>query len=391
MPIGTVERIAVVALIVILFNGGMEIGWRRVPRVAGARFSRSGCSAPSPTAGAIAVFAHSRSGMDWTLAGLVGAAAGADRPAVMFSVLGRREIGGRSGTILEGEAGVNDPAGIALMLGMIELATHDDARRCVVGARVRGRDGRSARRSAFAGAKVLVPALRRLRLPSESLYPVLALVLAGRCTASPRSPTAPASWPCSCSGCLSATRALPYKGEIERFQASLAGLAELVGLRRARADDPLTTRRHATGLEGVALARCWRSVVRPLVVALTLGAGATCARNEKAFIAWSGLKGAVPVLLAAFAVLGGVAGAADLRLVFVVGARVGGRPGHTGAIVARALGIPMRVHDRLPWELSVRVGSEPTGAREHRVVEPRIAHADGVGARRPARSATTPG
>ena len=34
--------------------------------------------------------------------------------------------------------------------------------------------------------------------------------------------------------------------------------------------------------------------------------------------------------------------------------------------VARRLGIPMHLQDWLPWELSVRIGSEPTGAREHR-------------------------
>ena len=45
----------------------------------------------------------------------------------MFSVLGRREVGGRTGTILEGESGVNDPVGIALMVGMLEFATHADA------------------------------------------------------------------------------------------------------------------------------------------------------------------------------------------------------------------------------------------------------------------------
>lgn len=42
--------------------------------------------------------------------------------------------------------------------------------------------------------------------------------------------------------------------------------------------------------------------------------------------------------------------------------------------VARRLDIPMRVHDRLPWELSVRVGREPTGARGHRVAD----RADGM-------------
>ena len=59
--------------------------------------------------------------------GLLGAAIAPTDPAVMFSVLGEREISGRTGTILEGESGANDPVGIALMLGMIELATHADA------------------------------------------------------------------------------------------------------------------------------------------------------------------------------------------------------------------------------------------------------------------------
>jgi cell volume regulation protein A len=44
----------------------------------------------------------------------------------MFSVLGNKEIGGRSGTILEGESGANDPVGIALMIGILDYADSDD-------------------------------------------------------------------------------------------------------------------------------------------------------------------------------------------------------------------------------------------------------------------------
>ena len=46
VPIKTVERVAVVALIVILFNGGLDIGWRRL-RGAGGRSCRSDCWARS--------------------------------------------------------------------------------------------------------------------------------------------------------------------------------------------------------------------------------------------------------------------------------------------------------------------------------------------------------
>ena len=132
MPIETVERIAVVALIVILFNGGIDIGWRRFRASAGPILS-IGLLGTFATAGLVAVVAHYALGL--RLDRWRDSSARRSRrpiPAVMFSVLGRREIGGRSGTILEGEAGVNDPAGIALMLGMIELATHDDASFLVV-------------------------------------------------------------------------------------------------------------------------------------------------------------------------------------------------------------------------------------------------------------------
>jgi potassium/hydrogen antiporter len=47
VPIRTVERIAVVALIVILFNGGIDIGWRRGLEPPPGRSSPSACSVRS--------------------------------------------------------------------------------------------------------------------------------------------------------------------------------------------------------------------------------------------------------------------------------------------------------------------------------------------------------
>ena len=76
---------------------------------------RVGIAGTFITAAVLTGAAHWLLGMDWKLAGVVGAALAPTDPAVVFSVLGGREIGGRSGTTLEGEAGVNDPAGIALM------------------------------------------------------------------------------------------------------------------------------------------------------------------------------------------------------------------------------------------------------------------------------------
>jgi len=120
-----VERIAVVALVVILFDGGLHIGVGRFSRSA-APILALGVVGTFLTAGAVALAARYLLGFSWIEAGLVGAAIAPTDPAVTFSVFGAREIRERSGTIIEGEAGMNDPVGIALMIGMIELATHDD-------------------------------------------------------------------------------------------------------------------------------------------------------------------------------------------------------------------------------------------------------------------------
>jgi potassium/hydrogen antiporter len=362
VAIRTVERVAVVALVVILFNGGIEIGWRRL-RGSAAPVLSVGLIGTFATAGAVAAFAHLALGMDWTTAGLVGAAVAPTDPAVMFAVLGRREIGGRSGAILEGEAGVNDPAGIALMLGMIELATHPDASMLVI---VREFAVEMVVGTAFGllGAKLLIPLVRSMRLPSQPLYPVLALAAAGALYGVTTLAHGSGFLAVFLLGLRMGDARMPFKGEIERFQSSLATLAELVVFVALGATVHLSDLGVRDWVDGLAIAVVMALVVRPLVVAGTL-AGADLSRNEKAFIAWSGLKGAVPVLLAAFALLGHVdQGQRIYGIVFVVVlASVVGQ-GTLVPWMAQRLRIPMRERERLPWELSVRVGEDPTGAYE---------------------------
>lgn len=366
IQIRTVERIAVVALIVILFNGGMDIGWRRLRDAAGPVLS-VGLLGTFATAGLIAVFIHYALGIDWTVAGLVGAAIAPTDPAVTFAVLGRRELSGRTGTILEGEAGINDPAGIALMVGMIELATHDDATAWVIGREFLVEMVLGA---AFGllGARLLIPAIRRMRLPSESLYPVLALVAAASLYGVTTLAHGSGFLAVFLLGMKIGDARMPFKGEIERFQTSLASLAELVVFVALGLTINLGSLSARDWWQGLAIAAVLGLVVRPVVVAATL-ARADLARNEKAFIAWSGLKGAVPVLLAAFALIGHVEdGARIYGIVFVVVlASVLGQ-GTLVPYVASRLRIPMRERPRLPWEMTVRVGQEPPDVHEH-VVE----------------------
>ena len=116
------QRIVTVALILILFDGGMHIGWRRFRSTAGP-ITFVGAAGTALTAAAVALVAHFLLGFAWQAALLLGAALSPTDPAVVFAVLGRKEVEGRSGTLLEGESGFNDPVGIALLAVLLMAGT----------------------------------------------------------------------------------------------------------------------------------------------------------------------------------------------------------------------------------------------------------------------------
>ena len=342
VPIQTVERIAVVALIVILLNGGMDIGWSRF-RASAAPIMLLGVLGTFATAGIVAACAHYVLGFGWVLSGLVGAAVAPTDPAVMFSVLGGREIEGRSGTTLEGEAGVNDPAGIALMLGMIELATHDGASFLVVVEEfvVEMAVGTVA---GLAGAALLIPLIGRLRLSSAALYPVFTLVAAAALYGATSIAHGSGFLAVFIAGLFLGNANLPALPAIKDFHTSLAGLAELavfVALGLTISATEISARIWA---EGVLIAVVIAFIARPLAVVTTIST-AQFSRAERIFITWSGLKGAVPILLAAFAVLADVPDADHVyQLVFVVVLVSVVGQGTLVPLVARRLRIPMREH-----------------------------------------------
>jgi potassium/hydrogen antiporter len=299
----TVERVAVVALIAILLNGGMDIGWQRMQGSLRPVLSL-GVLGTFLTAGLIAVVAHFVLGFDWTLSGLIGAALAPTDPAVMFSVLGGTEIKGRAGTILEGEAGVNDPAGIALMLGMIELATHDDASLLDVATEF-GIEMAIGLAAGFVGARVIIEIVSRVRLGSDELRPILLLALAGTLYGLTSLAHGSGFLAVFVAGLLIADAELP---DVKDFHHSLASVAEIAVFAALGLTLSLTDLPTDDWLNGAVLIIVLALVIRPLVVLVTL-VKADLDNRERVFIAWSGLKGAVPILLAAFAVLDGVDGA----------------------------------------------------------------------------------
>jgi potassium/hydrogen antiporter len=340
LSIQDVERIAVVALIVILFNGGTLVGWRRF-RVAAVPIFSLGVFGTFATAGVIAVAAHYLFDFSWTIAGVLGAALAPTDPAVMFSVLGQKEIRGRAGTILEGESGVNDPVGIALMIGMIELAQDADASFWVVVEEF------SIEMSiglvvGVLGAAAMRPFLR-FSMPNAGLYPLRTLAAAGVIYGAASVAHGSGFLAVFVAGVALGDADVPLRDQIERFHTSLASLAEVVVFVALGITVDVTELLTSTRLlEGLALAGILALIARPLAV-WPLLLPVHMRRNERLFVTWAGLRGAVPILLAAFALLAAVEDAERVYdIVFVVVAVSVLVQGSSIPFVARRLGIPMR-------------------------------------------------
>jgi cell volume regulation protein A len=340
LSIRDVTRIGVVALVVILFHGGMNIGLDRV-RDAWVPTLMLGVPGTFATAGIVAVAAHWALGFGWITAWIIGAAIAPTDPAVMFSVLGGREVGGRSGTILEAESGTNDPVGIALMIGMLELATHPGKSWLVVLKEFSIEMAVGAVMGVAAGA-LLLWISNRAALPSRSLYPLLTLACALTIYGGTALLHGSGFLAVFIAGLLAGGSDFVHRRETERFHAALANLAEIVvfvalGLTVTLAD----VWRWNVGGYAVVLALVLAVVARPVVV-LALLTPARLRWSERVFVTWAGLKGAVPILLAAFAVLAGVRDAERIYLmVFVVVMLSVVIQGSLIAAVARRLGIPI--------------------------------------------------
>ena len=340
LSIQQVERIGVVALIVILFNGGTLVGSRRF-RVAAVPIFSLGVFGTFATAGVIAVAAHYLFDFSWTIAGILGAALAPTDPAVMFSVLGQREIRGRAGTILEGESGVNDPVGIALMIGMIELAQDADASFWVVVEEF-SIEMTVGLAIGVVGAAAMRPLLR-FSLPNPGLYPLRTLAAAGVIYGTASTLHGSGFLAVFVAGVALGDADVPLRHSIERFHTSLASLAEVVVFAALGLTIDVTDVLSSTRLlEGLALAVILALIARPLAVGPLL-LPVRMRPKERLFVIWGGLRGAVPILLAAFALLADVEDARRVyEIVFVVVAFSVLVQGSSIPWVARRLGIPMR-------------------------------------------------
>ena len=278
-PLDLVKHLVSAALLVILFEGGLQIGVRRIRAVAGQVLAL-GVLGTVATVASAALAAHLLLDVSWFVAVLIGTAIAPTDPAVVFSVLGKKGSAGRAGTLLQGESGANDPVGISLMAALIAAGS-------LSGSAIADAAGAFALQLALGAALGVASGLLLRRLPLPGLLGAAALfALTVLCQGS-------GFLAVFVAGIVLADQDPPYArvhavlasaGEVVAF--CLLGLTIDIGV-LGRADVLLP----ALALGGLLIA-----VLRPAVgFPLLLGSGLSL--REQAFVLLGGLKGAVPLLL----------------------------------------------------------------------------------------------
>jgi cell volume regulation protein A len=292
----SLEKIGALALYAVLFQGGLSTGyraWRPVARPVMAL----GLPGTAATAAGLALFGHYVLGFDWSLAALCGIALSPTDPAAVYAALRAGGSPTRARTVLEGESGFNDPVGISLMVVAVAMLGTD-------GAGVGDGIVRFVEELAIGlaggvvGAVALVALLvatPRLEQGLQAVAILLGAVLIGAATATLHGSGFLAVY---VSGLLLADRWARQDGRHHAVPEGVAAAAEplLFGLLGA-VFAPLVG--GGDIWKGICLTLATVFLVRPVVAAACL-AGSELKRPERVLVSWGGLKGAVPLLLAAY-------------------------------------------------------------------------------------------
>lgn len=369
LPVINVQRVVTVMLVLLLFDGGLHIGRGRF-RTTAVPVLLVGVVGTVVTAGGIAITAHLLTGFDWRASLLLGVALSPTDPAVVFSVLGRREVSGRSGTLLEGESGANDPVGIAAMAALLGAGSAGGLDS------VWGGIGEFALQMAVGGIVGILGgyliglAMTRVPLPSGALYPVQTLLGSGAVFGVATVLHGSGFLAVFVAGIALGDLRAPYKAEIERFHSSLSSLAEIVAFTLLGLTVSLSYLfSSGAWAEGLVIAVVLALVLRPVLVGLLL-LPVDLRVGERVFVLWSGLKGAVPILLGTYILGSGERNASELYevVVVVVAFSVVIQGGLVPSVAERA-GVPMRIVDPEPWALGMRFRDRPSGLQRFLVTQ----------------------
>ena len=293
-----------IALAIILFDGGMraraessKVGLK--PALSLATFG------VLLTTTVVAAGLHWLLNFSWVQSFLIGAIVGSTDAAAVFSMLHAKglQLKKRVGTTLEIESGCNDPMAVFLTLMLVEVARHDgEVKGLEVILEFIYQFGIGALLG-WIGGQLLSKTISKIAL-TAGLYPLLAA--AGGLTLFGLVTTIGASGFLAIyiAGLIVGNTEAHAANNIRRVHDGLAWLAQIsLFLMLGLLVTPTTLTEY--WVVGVVVALLLVFVARPLAVLVSLSPFRFPAR-EKLFISWVGLRGAVPIVLATFPVLGGL-------------------------------------------------------------------------------------
>ena len=368
--VGTAYSVGTVALAVVLFDAGFHTPMKSVRQAAWPSVALASAGVLL-TAGVVAVPAHFLLGLGWLHGLLLGAiVASTDAAAVFFLLrVGGIHVRDRVRSILEVESGSNDPMAIFLTITLIRLITGGEAASGGdLAAFILGHLGLEVGiglAAGLAGGYLIVQAVNRLGI-ERGLLPIAALALALMLMAATGLVGGSGFLAVYVAGLVAGNSRLAAPVTMRRFQDGASWLAQIaMFLALGLLATPSTFVPLILPSLGVAAVLIF--VARPLAVWIGL-LPFRMNRNETAFVAWVGLRGAVSILLSVLPMVEGMDnGRMFFDVTFMVVLVSLALQGWTIAPVARWLGqvVPPRIG---PVE---RVELEIPGAR-HELVSYRI-------------------
>jgi potassium/hydrogen antiporter len=309
------RTLGTVALVLILFEGGLTAGWSEIRPVLGTAASLATVGTVA-TAGVAGLAAHWIFGISVLEGMLVGAAIAATDSAAIFAVLRRSTLEKRLARSLEGESGMNDPVALLLVIGFIEWIQDPGygladmagllALKLVLGIAI-----------GVALGKLAVAALDRVRLPTDGIYPVATIAIAGLAYGLAEVAHGSGLLAVYLTALALGSARIPARRTIVAFHEGVGWVAQ-IGLFILLGLLVFPSTLGDVAFESLALSAVLIVVARPLA-ALVATILAPLNLRERAMLGWAGLRGATPIWLATFPVVAGVGTGQELfSIVFFV-------------------------------------------------------------------------
>lgn len=332
------QQFGVVALIFILFSGGMDLEWSAAKRHLAPAVSLSTLGV-IVTAGITAAASVMLLGFRWVEGFLLGAIVASTDAAAVFSTLSQGKLHVRPDLrrVLELESGSNDPTAIFLTLAAIAAIMQPATLNATliasfIGQMLLGTLGGWA----LGRGGVLV--MRKLRLDHQGLFHAVSLVIVLLSYSGVALAGGNGFLAVYVAGIAFGQGEFRQKKGLRRFHEGIAWLMQItmfvvLGLLVFPSQLP------GVLVPGLILTAVLMLVARPLAVAVSLAPFKMPAR-EQVFVSWAGLRGAVPIVLATYPMLAGVERAQTIfNLVFFVVLFSALLQGPTLALLAERLGL----------------------------------------------------